>query len=176
MCTVYTHAVAGLGLAYVCARRPLRWPYWVLAGVLPMVPDLDAFSSAPYGSVWGHRGITHSLLFALWLGALAASLTYRYLRSDFWFLSAVFFAVLASHGLLDALTRGGEKIPFFWPSPVRGGNWGPMPVPDIAMDLPDPRRSRAVRAELLWVWLPTTLVVGFVMLYRRRRSRAARGA
>jgi inner membrane protein len=148
----------------------MRWPYWVLAGLLPMVPDFDAFSTASYGSPWGHRGVTHSLVFALWLGALAASLTFRYLRTDFWFLTAVFFAAIASHGLLDALTRGGEKIPFFWPSAVRLGNWGPMPVPDIAMDLPNPWRSRAVRAELLWVWLPTALVVGAVMGYRWSRS------
>jgi inner membrane protein len=115
------------------------------------------------------------LVFALWLGALAASLTYRYLRANFWFLTAVFFAATASHGLLDALTRGGAAIPFFWPSAARYGNWGPMPVPDIAMEWPDPRRSRAVRAELLWVWLPTAVVVGVVMAYRFwRRARSAR--
>jgi inner membrane protein len=153
----------------------MRWPYWVLAALLPMVPDLDAFSLAPSNSPWGHRGLTHSLLFALWLGALAASLTFRYLRTSFAWLTAVFFAITASHGLLDALTRGGEAIPFFWPSTARYGSWGPMPLPDIALELPDPRRSRALRSEMLWVWLPTALVVGLVMVYRlHKRARLAR--
>jgi inner membrane protein len=175
MCTVYTHSVAGLGLAYLCARRPMRWPYWVLAALLPMVPDLDAFSLAPSNSLWGHRGFTHSLVFALWLGALAASLTFRYLRASFGWLTAVFFVVTASHGLLDALTRNGEAIPFFWPSAARYGSWGPMPLPDIALELPDPRNSRALQSEMLWVWLPTAVAVGVVMAYRLWKRRGASG-
>jgi inner membrane protein len=167
VCTVYTHAVAGLGLAYLAARRPMRWPFWVLAALLPMVPDLDVVSTYPSKSPWGHRGFTHSLVFALWLGALAASLTFRYLRTSFGWPTAVFFVVTASHGLLDALTRAGEAIPFFWPSTTRYGSWGPMPLPDIAFEWPDPRRSRALRSEMLWVWLPTAGVVALVMAYRR---------
>jgi inner membrane protein len=152
----------------------MSWPYWVCAALLPVVPDLDAFSTAPSNSPWGHRGFTHSLLFSLWLGALAASLTFRRLRVNFGWLTAVFFVVTASHGLLDALTRGGEAIPFFWPSAVRHGSWGPMPLPDIALELPDPRRSRALRSEMLWVWLPTAVVVAVVaacrLTARRRRG------
>jgi inner membrane protein len=167
MATVYTHAVAGLGIARLCAVRPMPWSYWILAVVLPVVPDLDVFSMAPYGSPLGHRGITHSLVFALALGLVVASITSRPLRMRWWILAGLLFAIVASHGLLDALTRGGENVPFFWPLKGRYGNWGPIPVSDIAFDWPDPRRSRSVRSELLWVWLPMTLLVAMVMAYRR---------
>ena len=52
-----------------------------LAALLAVFPDFDAFSSAAYGArpAAGHRGITHSLVFALWLAFLAASLTFRLL-------------------------------------------------------------------------------------------------
>ena len=71
-------------------------------------------------------------------------------------LTGVFFLATASHGVLDALTRGGEAIPFFWPvTEQRYGNWGPIPVSDSAFEIPDPRQSRALRSELFWVWLPT---------------------
>lgn len=167
MATTYTHAVVGLGIAqiYVPGRR--RWLYWLLAGFLAAAPDLDAFSTATYGALLGHRGITHTLVFALWLGFLTASLTFRPLRANLWVLTGVFFLATASHGLLDALTRGGMSVPFFWPvTDQRYGNWGPIPVSDLAFEIPDPRESRALHSELWWVWLPTAVFVGTLALYR----------
>jgi inner membrane protein len=171
MATIYTHAVLGLGLARVCVSRRTSWLFWALVAFLPVIPDLDAFSTASYGSALGHRGITHSLPFALWVGALIASLTFRRFGMNFWWLSGLFFVLIASHGVLDALTRGGMPIPFFWPWEQRYGNWGPIPVSDLAFEVPDPRRSRALRSELAWVWLPTGLIVAAVTTYRYLRRR-----
>src|SRR5947209_19027247 len=112
MATVYTHALLGLALARVVTARPRPAAFWLLAGLLPVVPDFDAFSPAHYGSPWGHRGFTHSLPFALGLGLAAAGLTFRYFRVRFWPLFGLFFAAAASHGVLDALTTGGFGIPF----------------------------------------------------------------
>jgi inner membrane protein len=173
MATDYSHAVVGLGLARLYATKPMPWAYWGLAAILPIVPDFDAFSSAAYGTWLGHRGFTHSLVFALLLGMAAAGILFRYFRVNWWSLSALIFAMIASHGLLDALTRGGESVPFFRPLGGRYGNWGLIPVSDIALELPDPRYSRAIRGELLWVWLPTGLLVGLVMAYRRLKRDAA---
>jgi inner membrane protein len=174
MATLYTHAVAGLGIAQLYTPQRRTWLYWTLAAVLPVLPDCDVFSIAAYGTILGHRGFTHSLLFAFWLAFLAASLTFRALRANLWALTAVFFAALASHGILDALTKGGENIPFFWPAmATRYGNWGPIPVSDLGFEPPDPRRSRALRSELLWIWLPTTVWIVGMILYRLARRRRA---
>jgi inner membrane protein len=171
MATDYTHAVVGLGLAQIYATGPMPWVYWGLAVLLPIMPDLDVFSTAAYGAPLGHRGITHSLVFALVLGTLAAGATFRRCHVNGWSLAALFCVIIASHGLLDALTKGGADIPFFWPFAGCYGNWGVLPVSDIALDLPDPRYSRAIRGELLWVWLPMSVVVGMVMVYRRLKRR-----
>ena len=149
------------------AVQPTPWAYWGLAAVLPIIPDLDVFSTAAYGGPLGHRGIAHSVLFALLLSIVTASMTFRCFHVRWWSLMALFFTITASHGLLNAMTKGGGGIPFFWPLGGRCGNWGPIPLSDIAFDLPDPRYSRAVRAELLWGWLPTIVVVGLTVLYRR---------
>ena len=127
------------------------------------------------GAWLDHRGFTHSLVFALLLGIIAAGAVFRYFQVSWWSLAALFFVMIASHGLLDALTKGGENIPFFWPLGDRYGNWGLIPVSDIALELPDPRYSRAIRGELLWVWLPTGLLVGLVMVYRRLKRDDAEG-
>lgn len=118
MATDYTHAVVGVGLAGLYACRPMPWAYWGLAAVLPIIPDLDVFSMAAYGSSLGHRGIAHSLLFALLLSIVAASATFRYFGARWWSLAALFFAIIASHGLLDAFTYGGEGIPFLYGRPM----------------------------------------------------------
>lgn len=174
MATLYTHAVVGLGLGVVLAGRRMSWLYLGLVALFPIVPDFDTFSTASYGTMTGHRGFTHSLIFALWLGFLAASLTFRRLQVNLWRLTAIFFIVTASHGLLDACTRGGFAIPFFWPvANQRFGNWGPIPVADIGFEFPDPTTSAALRSELLWAWLPTCLLVALSLgwrYYRRRPS------
>lgn len=174
MATTYTHAVVGLGIAQLYTPPRWRWLHWTLAAFLAIFPDVDAFSSAAYGAILGHRGFTHTLIFSLWLALLTASLTFRWLRGSFWALSGVYFLALASHGLLDALTYGGMPIPFFWPlTDQRYGNWGPIPVSDLGFEIPDPRSSRSLRSELIQVWLPTAACVGVLTLvrhFRRRRS------
>ena len=172
MATTYTHAVVGLGIAQLYTPGRRRWFYWVLAAFLAVFPDFDAFSSAAYGAILGHRGFTHTLVFSLWLALLAASLTFRRFQANLWALTGVFFLALASHGLLDALTRGGVSIPFFWPLiDQRYGNWGPIPVSDLGFGIPDPRQSRALRSELVWVWLPTGVFICILALYRSVKRR-----
>lgn len=172
MATLYTHAVVGLTLGKAFTPRKLPWLFWGLAILLPILPDADGFSPAVYGNTWGHRGFTHSLLFALFVAAIAAGATFRYFRVNFWDLLGFFFVVTASHGILDALTNGGYGIPFFWPlSERRYGPVGPIQVSDIGFEWPDPRVSRSIRTELLWVWLPAGLVVGTIACYRRWRKK-----
>jgi inner membrane protein len=179
MATAYTHAVVGLGIAQLYTPARQRCLYWLFAALLAVFPDFDTFSSAAYGAILGHRGFTHTLVFSLWLALLAASLTFRRFQANLWALTGVFFLALASHGLLDALTRGGMPIPFFWPfTDERYGNWGPIPVADLGFELPDPRQSRSLRSELLWVWLPTVVFIIVLALFRwlRRRKAAIRQA
>lgn len=170
MASVFTHAffAAALGGAWA-TRRPAR--FWVPAAVCAVLPDADVIAFAfgiPYGSMFGHRGITHSLAFALLLGSGVA---YAFFRGEPDRRAyAVFFALAtASHGLLDALTNGGLGVAFFAPfsgerfffpfrpvqvSPIGAGaffgEWG----------------LRVIESELLWVWLPASLVVGVILLAR----------
>jgi inner membrane protein len=128
-----------------------------------MIPDFDAFSAAQYGTTFGHRGFTHSFVFALGIALIAAGLTFKYIAARFWTLAVFFFAITASHGVLDAFTSGGYGILWLWPfSDARFGPWGPIPVADLGFEWPNPWTSRAVRSELLWIWLPTSLGVGLV--------------
>ncbi len=172
MSTIYTHAVLGVGLATVLKRWPAGWRFWTAIVVLPVLPDADVLSPYPYGHILGHRGVTHSLAFAALAALVVAAIVRHWQEGSFWMLVGVLFVAAASHGVLDAFTNGGEGIPFFWPvSSRRFGPWGPLPVPDIGFEWPDPRRSRTVRAELLWIWLPVIALCLALGAWRAVRAR-----
>jgi len=88
---------------------------------LSVLPDADfvAFMAGiPYAHPLGHRGMTHSLLFAVLVGlvvALALGLRGRPVVLD----AVLAILVVASHGVLDAMTTGGLGVEFFWPVDTR---------------------------------------------------------
>lgn len=145
-----------------------------------MLPDIDVIGfrlGIHYGDFWGHRGFTHSLVFA----ALLAAILTLVLRqtpaaiSRFALFSYLFLAT-ASHGLLDAMTNGGLGIAFF--SPFDNHRyffaWRPIRVSPIGVSRFFSYRGVAVlQAELLWVWLPSILVIASVMIAARLRTRSA---
>jgi inner membrane protein len=75
MPSIITHAAVPLALW--CAADRGRIPAWLLAAgvVAAMLPDADVLAFAlhiPYADAFGHRGASHSLLFAGVLAVLAA--------------------------------------------------------------------------------------------------------
>ena len=88
---------------------------------LSLLPDADFLAflvGIPYPHPFGHRGMTHSLAFAVLVGllvALALRLRGRPVLLD----AALATLVVASHGVLDAMTTGGLGVEFFWPVDTR---------------------------------------------------------
>jgi len=169
-----THAVVGMTLGSL-APLTRRWPFWLASAVLPMLPDLDVIGltfGVRFLSMWGHRGISHSLLAALVLGAITAALTRRALRVNPVALTLYFAVVTASHGVLDALTNGGPGVAFFAPfdNTRYFFPWRPIPVSPLAANFFSERGWHVFRAELLLVWIPS-LVVTAIASYARRSRR-----
>ncbi len=113
-----------------------RVVHWMGAfTLLSLAPDLDVLAfgfGVPYEHAFGHRGASHSLLVALIGAAFALAPQRHRLRAGI-----LGCLVLASHGLLDALTSGGLGPALFWPfmearyfAPLR-----PLPVAPIGPDL-----------------------------------------
>ncbi|PYS98632.1 MAG: metal-dependent hydrolase [Acidobacteria bacterium] len=176
MASAFTHAffAAAMGKVYTAARRPAR--FWLLSMLCAVLPDADVLAFAfgvPYGSMFGHRGLTHSLAFALALAFAVVALFFRD-APDRRALVLFFFLVTASHGALDALTNGGLGVAFF--APFSGARYffpfRPVVVSPIGVGSFFSEWGLAVlESELLWVWLPTTIVVGVVLIFRRLRGR-----
>lgn len=156
MPTIFTHPAVAIAL------RPR---HLLAASLLTILPDVDVVAfrlGIPYGSTFGHRGFTHSLLFAA-VAAAIATVALRADRRTF----ALFFICAASHGLLDAMTDGGRGIAFF--SPFSNHRyflpWRPIRVSPIGgIDI------RVLWSEVRWVWLPA-MAVAAIGAIRRRRAR-----
>lgn len=172
MPTIMSHAVVGVALGTLTSFPIRRRAFWLLSAALPALPDLDVLGLAfgvPFHSMWGHRGISHSLAGAAVIGLLAALLAHRHLDARPGPLALYFAAITASHGVLDALTSGGPGVAFFAPfgSTRYFFPWRPIPVSPLASRFFSEWGWRVFTAELALIWLPA----GFVALLARGLSR-----
>jgi len=168
MPSVFSHAIAAVALGGVAVGGRSRMRIWVLGALCAVSPDLDAITSylfhIRYGAMLGHRGISHSILFAV---LLATAVTVGVRRAwpespraaKLW---CFFFAATASHGLLDAMTNGGLGVAFF--APFSNARyflpWRPILVSPLSAQVFFGTRKglRVMWSELGWIWLPAALV------------------
>lgn len=147
-------------------RLPLR--FWILSILCAMLPDIDVVGFAfgiRYGDMLGHRGLTHSLAFALLAGFVGASITLREAlqqRKKWLVFVLYFFIVTASHGMLDAMTNGGLGIAFL--APFSNARyffpWRPIEVSPLGLDAFFSARGIVVLwSEIKWIWIPSGLVI-----------------
>jgi inner membrane protein len=152
--------------------------FWVAAAIAAVVPDADVVAfglDIPYASMYGHRGLSHSLVFAGVLAALMVGLLFRGMagprnRLTLW---ALFSLVIASHGVLDAMTTGGSGVAFFAPFSAERYffPWRPILVSPIGVaGFVSPRGVAVLTNELQWVWLPSAAVAAIGWAVRARRS------
>lgn len=175
MPTVFTHAFVALALGKTFTSTKVPARFWVLSILGSVLPDVDVISftyRAQRGSMFGHRGITHSLFFALLLAVLVVCLAFRgqkVFSKKWWALTIYFFVVTSSHGVLDALTDGGSGVAFFAPfdSTRYFFPWQPIEASPIGVRFFGERGAEVVVSEFVWVWIPAAMLVALVWFYRR---------
>ena len=71
MASLFGHGLAAVALGNTYSKKITSWKFWLLGMFGAILPDGDVLGfkfGIAYGSFWGHRGFTHSLLFALLVG------------------------------------------------------------------------------------------------------------
>jgi len=145
--TPISHAAVGYALGLWTQRGvPVR-RVSLAALACAILPDIDVLAS-PFVA---HRGITHSLLFAVGAAALATVLLFPR-ASPRRRILLVLLAALLSHSLLDALTTYSRGIAFLAPFSDQRYRfvWTPLGVSDG-------RLSRQLMQEALLVFIPALL-------------------
>ena len=176
MASAFSHAAVGLALGTVFWRPGVPTRYWVLGAAVAALPDVDSLGfrfGVAYGDMLGHRGLTHSLVFA---AVLAATLVFAFppgstpiSRTQ---LCLYLFLATASHGVLDAFTNGGLGVAFF--APFHNARYffpaTPIQVSPISVRaFFSPRGARVMASELLWIWLPAIVTTGAILWLRRKQ-------
>ncbi len=163
MPSIFTHAAIPLALWCAADRGRISRPLLAAGVVAAMLPDADVLAFAlhvPYADSFGHRGASHSVLFAALLALLAAA-GHRPLRAGA-VQAAAFVGISAlSHPLLDALTSGGLGVALWWPWSGERlfAPWRPIRVSPFAGQFFSARGLATLLSELRWVWLPLAAAV-----------------
>ena len=163
-----SHAVVGVALGTLTPFLGRSRPFWLASALLPVLPDLDVAGRAfgiPFLSMWGHRGISHSLAAAVVIGAVTSLLIHRRIGARFVPLALYFAVVTASHGVLDALTDGGPGVAFLAPFDDTRSffPWRPLPVSPLAAHFFSTWGWQVFKAEVLMLWVPAIVVAGLAL-------------
>jgi inner membrane protein len=178
MASAISHAVAALSIGTCFYRPSIPKRVWVAGALCSILPDIDVVGfrfGVHYGDFWGHRGFTHSLVFAGLIAGLATVLLSRHVAiamSRLALFSYLFLAT-ASHGILDAMTNGGLGVAFF--SPFNNSRyflpWRPIRVSPISfLRFFGDRGYAVLRSEFLWIWVPAFLFATIVLTLKWTRS------
>jgi inner membrane protein len=181
LASAFAHALTAytLGKIYPVANT---WKFLLLGMFCSVIPDADVIAfplGIPYENMWGHRGFTHSILFAVLLGILVTLMFYSSVKlfSKMWLALVLYFVLCTlSHSLLDAMTTGGLGVAFF--APFDNNRyflpWRPIKVSPIGVgNFLSEWGLRVIKSELLWVGLPCLIVLLFAGLLQKSKKRKA---
>ena len=174
MASAFTHPIPMLALGAAFGLRNIPPRLLIVATAFALLPDMDAIGfrfGIAYSNWLGHRGFSHSLVFALCCGLFGVWIG-PWLRASRWLAGGLIFLAVLSHIALDALTNGGLGVAVFWPvSDTRYFfPWRPIQVSPLSLKVffTTEKGLKVIASELLWVWLPCLIFVLSCRVLRRR--------
>ncbi|MGI8811616.1 MAG: metal-dependent hydrolase [Pyrinomonadaceae bacterium] len=174
MPTIFSHAAAAVSLGTLFSPSQSKPRFWILTAVCAMLPDADVVGflfDVPYGSMFGHRGFTHSLVFGLLIGVVVWFSAFRNSQCSRYKIILYFAAITFTHPILDMFTNGGLGVALFEPftdarfySP-----WRPIEASPIGVGFFSQAGVNVIMNELMWIWAPS-LLIGAIILFLRRKT------
>ncbi|WBX71246.1 metal-dependent hydrolase [Tenacibaculum retecalamus] len=178
MASIFGHVLASFAFGKGFSKSIVNWKFLLLGIGCAILPDADVIGFSfgiKYGSFWGHRGFSHSLLFAFILGFLITLIFYR--KEIFTKKGAVlilFFTICtASHAFLDALTTGGLGVAFFSPFDTSRYffPWRPIKVSPIGIErFFGERGVKVIMSEFIWIGIPSIIYILITSYFKRDKK------
>lgn len=170
MASIFGHGLVAFTTSKLIDSRSNKLLLFLAIGSA-ILPDLDVLAfkfGIPYLHPFGHRGFTHSILFALFWSVLL-SLFFGKSRKLIFFI--VLFLSTLSHGILDAMTSGGKGVGFFIPFensryffPFRAIKVSPIGIEKFFSEW----GINVVLSELKYIGIPCALIL--ITLFFVRKS------
>ena len=171
MASLFGHGLVGFTLTKIASAKTSK-VLLLLAIVSAILPDLDVvtFGKIPYTHPFGHRGFTHSIVFALIWATILAFVFTKTKRKLFF---VVIFLSTISHGVLDALTTGGKGVGFF--IPFNNARfffpWQVIKVSPIGISkFFSSRGVQVILSELKYIGIPCLIILLFLYFKRKTKN------
>lgn len=178
MASIFAHGFTAYAFGKSFSKEIYTKKLWILGIICSILPDADVIGfkfGITYESFWGHRGFSHSLLFALLLGVIVTFIFYS--KKTFTKTGAtliLYFTICtAFHGVLDAMTTGGLGIAFFSPFDTTRYffPWRPIQVSPIGVSkFFSAWGIKVVLSELIWIVIPTSIYILVIRYIRKRKN------
>ena len=172
MASLFGHGLVGFTLSKIVDSKSSKLLLFLAIGSA-ILPDIDVIAfnfGIPYAHPLGHRGFTHSIVFAILWGAIIALLLRKQKKS---IVFTVIFLSTVSHGILDALTTGGKGIGFFIPFsderfffPLKVIKVSPIGISKFFSEW----GMRVILSELKYIAIPCILVLLFLRFKRKNNE------
>ncbi len=180
MASIFGHALAAYTIGKV-ANVPLNPVKLSLLVIFcSVIPDADVIMfnfGYSYEHPLGHRGFSHSIVFAFLLAFLIRIIFYRKVKffSKYGItLFIVFLLATLSHSLLDACTNGGKGVGFFIPFDTSRYffPWRPILVSPIGVGrFFSEWGIRVLQSEAIFIGIPAVSLLVFQYVYKRTRKK-----
>jgi len=177
MASIFAHGFTAYAFGKTFSKEIVTSKFWILGILCAVLPDADVVGfkfGIAYEDFWGHRGFTHSLLFALLLGTSITFLFYykKAFSKTGIYLIIYFTICTASHGILDAMTTGGLGIAFL--SPFDDTRyflpWRPIQVSPIgASKFFSIWGIKVLLSELIWVGIPAGIYILVIRFFENKK-------
>ena len=181
MASAFSHVLVAYSVNKVFSNGLFNKTFLLWVAISSIIPDLDVLTfrfGIAYGDLWGHRGMSHSLLFALVWSLLVwfVFLQTKTFRQHVFFSKTsllaicILFIATSSHGFLDAMTNGGLGVAFFSPFDTTRYflPWQPIHVSPIGVSaFFSSWGLRVIISELIWIGIPCFILLLLSMLKKR---------
>jgi len=172
MASAFGHIISALGIGSVFPKKVMKPKVILIGMVSAALPDIDVMSN--YFGIFGldqlgHRGVTHSLFFAIIWSFVLLIIFHRKNQAKrvlFFF----YFICTASHGIIDGLTNGGDGIAYFAPFssyrthlPFELIEVSPLGLKNFFTG----RGIEVLQSEFIWIALPSLTIFLLSNLIRK---------
>ncbi len=175
MSSVIGHAMAGIAIGSAFGAGPAKEKkgrIFAVAALLAIVPDLDVPAYIAFGSfgIAPHRGVTHTILFAVITSMIAAAAGSRYLRLTMLRTFILALGVLLSHLALDYFMGCGTPLQLLWPFSKTGYLFPYKVVPTAFYGLSAGSLASILihPLTLIGILFETTIFLPLILLSNRR--------
>lgn len=185
MASAFAHALVAYSINKTASRALLSYKFLFFVILSSIMPDIDVLAfrfDIAYGDLWGHRGMTHSLLFAFIWSVLLWALLLRstnfkaipFISRTSLIAVVILFLATSSHGLLDAMTNGGLGVGFFSPFDTTRYflPWQPIQVSPIGISaFFSSYGLRVILSEVVWIGIPCIVFLLILKMKNKFKNR-----